>query len=263
LTAPGPAHQNPRAALLPVIDIEGPRVRLGVAWAAITAVALVAGPVATAIVFAGVALAAAGQACRTWRTHPMAERPYRPIAVGGAVVCALAAPAGPIAIAAAAACAAVAALAASQLRWGRRDWSAKTTIAIAVLIGIGAAAVPLLRDRLGLVPTAAFVAWVHAVDASTFIVGSGAGRRWEGIVAGAATAGAVGLAVAAVLVPPFRGASPWILAALPAVLVPLGTIAGTLLLGRDEAPVPGLRRLDGFLVAGPVWAVVATVVLDL
>ena len=48
-----------------------------------------------------------------------------------------------------------------------------------------------------------------------------------------------------------------------ALLVPAGTMAATLLLGRDEAPVPALRRLDGFLVLGPVWALLGRLLLDL
>jgi hypothetical protein len=33
------------------------------------------------------------------------------------------------------------------------------------------------------------------------------------------------------------------------------------LLGRDEAPVPALRRLDGYLVTGPLWILVARLLL--
>ena len=252
------------ARLLPPVDIEGPKVRLGLAWAVVSTLAVLLGPVATAVVFAGVALAAAGQTCRTWRRKQREDpRPYRPVAVLGATVCALAGSAGPLAVVAAAVCTAVAGVAASQLRIGRRDWDARSTVAIALVIGVGAAAPAVIRDQLGVVAALAFVAWVHAVDASTFIVGSGASNRWEGPVAGAASSGAMGLAVAAVLVPPFRGVSPWVLAVAVAALVPAGTIAATTVLGRDEAPVPGLRRLDAFVVVGPVWALLGRVLLDL
>lgn len=251
------------ARLLPPVDIHGPKVRLGLAWAAISTLAVLIGPVATAIVFAGVALAAAGQTCRTWRSKRREDpRPYRPVAVIGATVCALAGSAGPLAVVAAAFFTAVAGFAASQLRWGRRDWDARTTVAIALVVGVGAASPAVIRDQLGVVAAFAFLFWVHAIDASTFIVGSGASNRWEGPVAGGATAGAIGLAVAAVLVPPFRGLSPWVLAAVVALLVPAGTIAATALLGRGEAPVPGLRRLDAFVVAGPVWALLGRLLLE-
>lgn len=249
--------------LLPPVDIEGPKVRLGLAWMVVSTLAVLLGPVATALAFAGVALAAAGQTCRTWRSKRREDpRPYRPVAVIGATVCALAGSAGPLAVVAAAVFTAVAGLAASQLRWGRRDWDAKATIAIALVLGVGAACPAVIRDQLGVVAALAFLSWVHAVDASTFIVGSGASNAWEGPVAGAAAAGAIALAVAAVLVPPFRGVSPWLLGAVVASLVPAGTMAATALLGRGEAPVPGLRRLDGFLVVGPVWALLGRLLLD-
>ncbi|MDP9441512.1 MAG: hypothetical protein M3P34_04890, partial [Actinomycetota bacterium] len=118
------------------------------------------------------------------------------------------------------------------------------------------------RDQLGATAALVLLALVHVVDASTFIVGSGARSPWEGWIAGAASALAVALAVAAVFVPPFRGSSPWLLALVVAVLVPSGSLAATILLGRPDAPVPALRRIDSLLLAGPVWALVARLVLD-
>lgn len=252
------------ARLLPPVDIEGPKVRVGLVWAVLSTLAVLLGPVATAAVFAAVALAAAGQTCRTWRSKRREDaRPYRPAAVIGATACAAAGAVGPLAVVVAAVCTAVAGVAAGRLRWGGRDWDARATVAIALVVGVGAASPAVIRDQLGVVAALAFVASVHAVDASTFIVGSGATNAWEGPVAGAAAAGAMGLAVAAVLVPPFRGVSPWLLAVVVALLVPAGTMAATALLGRGEAPVPGLRRLDAFVVVGPVWALLGRVLLDL
>lgn len=240
--------------------MDGPRVRLGVAWAAASLLAVLVGPLALALAMASVALGAAGQAARSWRRAR--RRPYRPVAVGGAVVCALAGAGGPIAVGAAAALTAVAAYVATQLQVGGRSWDVQVTLAIALLCGMGAAAPVVMRTELGLIPALVFVVLVHAFDASSFIVGS-AGRRWEGAVAGLAAVLAVALGVAGVFVPPFRGASPWILAVLVALGVPAGTLVATAVVGRAEAPVPALRRLDGFLVVGPVWIVLARLLLDL
>lgn len=246
-------------SLLPPVDIDGPKVRIGIVWAAITGVAALLGPVATALVFAVVALGAAGQATRSWRATD--TRPYRPVAVGGAVVCALAGSAGPLAVVAAAGVAAVAAVTAQQLRFGGRTWDARTTIAIALVVGVGAATPALAADQLGLLPVVVLVLSVHLADASAFVVGSGARSRWEGPVAALAGVAALSVAVAAVLVPPFRGASPWILGAIVAAGVPAGTMVATMLLGRGEAPVPALRRLDGYLVTGPVWLLAARLLI--
>lgn len=241
------------------MDVAGPRVRLGLAWAAVTVIAVATGPVATSVVFAPAALLAAGQACRSWRRQ--AGRPYRPVAVAGAALCAAAGAIGPGAVVGAAVLVAGAGVAAARLHIGGRDWDERVTVAIGVVVGCGAAAPSLIRDDLGPVPALVFLGLVHVVDASTFIVGSGAASRWEGPAAGVASAGAVGLAVAAMLVPPFRGISPWLLAALVALLVPAGGIVATALLGRPDAWAPVLRRIDCYLVAGPVWALGAHLLL--
>jgi hypothetical protein len=243
------------ASLVPAVDVDGPRARLGLVWAAITAMAVMAGAVTTAVVFAGVALAAAGQASRSWKTG----KPHVAVAIGGATACALASAAGPLAVLAAAAATVIAALIADRAHAG----DGRTTAAIALVVGLAAASPGLVRGELGAIPALVLLVTIHAVDASAFVVGSGASNKWEGPIAGVATAAAIGLAVAAAFVPPFRGLTPWLLAILVAVLAPLGGVAATALLGRAEAPVPALRRLDAWLVAGPVWAVVARLALDL
>lgn len=284
----GAAIAGRLAALVPAIDVEGPRVRFGLAWAAVTTVAVLAGPLTTAMVFAGVALAAAGQATQSWRppVRGRANRwrdsgrppgvgashagvtPTPVVAIGGAVLCALAGAAGAVAVLAAVAVTVVGALVVERLDTGRPEYrlfgaQTRTTLAIALVIGTAAATPALVRDELGAVPALVLLLTIHVVDASAFVVGSGASNKWEGPVAGAAAAAALGLAVAAAFVPPFRGVTPWLLAAVAAGLAPLGTAAATTLLGRGEAPVPALRRLDAWLLAGPVWAVVARLVLDL
>ena len=246
--------------LTPPVDVDGPRVRLGLLWAAVTFVAVAAGPLTTSLVFAVVALGAAGQACRTWRRS--GHRPFVPVAAGGAALAALAGCVSPLAVVAAVVLIAVTGLAAAQLRPGGTAWDVRVTLAIGISIGVAAASPAIVRNGLGALPALVLVALVHAVDASAFIVGSGARSRWEGPVAGLASAGAVGLAVAATMAPPFRGASPWILAGVIAVAVPAGGVMATALLGRDEAPVPALRRLDAYLLAGPAWALLATILLD-
>ncbi|MEA3075254.1 MAG: hypothetical protein QOF60_162 [Actinomycetota bacterium] len=286
--------------LVPAVDVEGPRVRFGLAWAAVTTVAVMAGAWPTALVFAGVALAAAGQTTQSWRLprRPRFRTPMPPrgdsivqkpeelasgranrwrdfgrppevgayhagvtptpgVAVFGAVGCALAGGIGPGAVLVVALGTVVAAVVVDRER-------ARTTIAIALTIGLAAATPAIVRGQLGAVPALVLLFTVHAVDASAFVIGSGASNRWEGPVAGAAAAAAIGLAVAAAFVPPFRGVTPWVLAFTVATLAPVGGVAATALLGgRDETPVPALRRLDAWLVAGPVWAVVARLVLDL
>jgi hypothetical protein len=245
----------------PPLTGNGTTIRLGLVWAAVVVVSTAIGPRVVAVVFAVVALGAAGQCCRSWKRH--SRRPFRPVAIGGAVVMTLAASAGPLATTAAAVGAGATAVVAARLRAGDADWDASLTAAIALIVGVAAGSVPLVRSELGLTPALVFVAMVLTAEASWFLIGTGARTQFEAPAAATAAAAAVALAAAAVFVPPFRGASPWMLAAVVAVLVPLGPRVASAVLARPTAVAPALRRIDGFALAGPVWALVASAMLDL
>ena len=49
---------------------------------------------------------------------------------------------------------------------------------------------------------------------------------------------------------PTRGTSP----ALAAVCCPVGQLVASALLPDPDSPAPALRRIDSFLVLGPLWA---------
>ena len=110
-------------------------------------------------------------------------------------------------------------------------------------------------------PTLVLLTLVGVYDASAYVVGAGATNLWEGPAAGIAFMAAVTLAVAAVFVPPFTGASPWLLGLVAAVCAPIGPIVASLLLGDRARPAQALRRLDSLLVLGPVWSAAALVLL--
>lgn len=249
--------------LVPPVDVDGPRIRLGLAWAALTTTAVAAGPGAAALVFGLAAAPAARQACRTWRRWP--RRPVLPVAVLGAAALPVAAVWGPVLFGAVAVVVVVAALVWPRVATlpqppGRPHLS--LTVAVPLLVGSAAAAPVVTRAELGVVPALVLLAFCHGHDVAAFIVGSGAASPWEGWVASVATIAALTLAVAAVLVPPFRGASPWLLGSLAAVLAPLGPLAASTLLGGPRARVPALRRLDVLVVAGPVWAAAAAALVE-
>lgn len=238
-------------------QVVGPHARLGVVWFAVSMLALVAGRLAFALLMAGCAGLAAVQAARSWRVRP---RPAVPVAGGGAVALVLAAVAGPVAVGVTAAVVAGVVVAGAAAA-GERRADPVVTLLIAGTVGLAAASPVLLLHR-GV--SAVFVLLVFAAvhDASAYVVGTGARNAWEGPAAGAASIAAVTLGVAAVLVPPFRGASPWILGGVAIVLAPVGPYVGSALLGRRGARVPALRRLDSLLVLAPVWSLVAVVVLE-
>lgn len=236
----------------------GPHVRLGVLWFVVSMAALLAGRLALALVLAPAAGAAALQAGRTWRGR---RRPAAPLAGAGAAALVLAAAAGPVAVAGAAAVLVAVVVGGSALAGAGRRADPVVTLVIAATVGLAAASPVLLLQR-GLVPAFVLMSFVHVHDAASYVVGTGANGAWEGTAAGGASIAAVTLAVAAVLVPPFRGASPWVLGALAVLLAPAGPYVGSALLGDRRARVPALRRLDTLLALGPLWSLAAAALLE-
>ena len=246
-----------------VPDVEGPKIRLGLAWAVVTFAAVAGGTVTAAVWFTAAALVAAGNVCRIWRQQE--ERPVAPIAVFGAAGLPIAAAFGWLAVLAVLVVVGAAAVAWEPLsgalhRPSRARTSLKLTLGIAIGVGLAAAA-PVLVREVGMTEAVVFVTLIAVYDASNYLVGSGAASPWEGPAAGAAFILAVTLAVAAVFVPPFRGLTPWLFGFLTALLAPLGPYAASALLPEPAARAPGLRRLDVWIVAGPIWAVAAVLLL--
>lgn len=239
--------------------VVGPHARLGLAWAVVSFVALVAGPLALALLLAPACAAAANQAAGTWRRHT--RRPARPVTAGGAGLLVLGAAAGPWAVVGVAALLVALVAGSSLLGGGGRRADPVLTLVITLAVGLAGAGPVLLRDK-GLIVVMVLFSYAFVHDTAAYIVGTGARSAWEGPAAAAVSLCALTLAVAAVLVPPFRGASPWLLGALAMVLALLGPAAGTALLGTRSARAPALRRLDSLLLLGPVWALVAALVLD-
>ena len=235
----------------------GPHARLGLVWFAVTLVALAAGRWAFALVLAPCAGLGAVQAARSWRRRP---RPAVPVTGAGAALLVVAAALGPVAVGVVAVLV-TAVVVAGAVMAGERRADPALTLVIAGSIGMAAAS-PVLLLHTGSVPVFVLMTLVAVHDASAYVVGTGATSAWEGPAAGAASIGAVTLAVAAVLVPPFRGATPWVLGGLALVLAPLGPYAGSALLGDRRARVPALRRLDSLLVLAPVWCLVAVAILE-
>ncbi|MEO7837036.1 MAG: hypothetical protein ABIS21_05290, partial [Acidimicrobiales bacterium] len=240
----------------------GPHIRLGLVWVATTMVAVLAGPVPLALILAPVAAVAAAQAARSWRHHRR-QVAWR-VSGGGAGLVVIASALGVAGVVATVlvieVLVALALVLSERPRHQRRTAPLLTGL---IAIGVGlAGASPVLLRRDGLIPALVLLSFVHVYDASVYVVGAGATAVWEGRAAGVASIAAVTLAVAAVLSPPFRGASPWLFGLLAAALTPLGPVAAEELLGNKKARVPALRRLDSLLLVGPVWALAAALALD-
>ena len=53
--------------------------------------------------------------------------------------------------------------------------------------------------------------------------------------------------------PPFGGSAAWVFGGMVAVFAPLGQIAASLCLPTARTWVPGLRRLDSYILTAPLW----------
>ena len=242
-----------------VHDVEGPKVRLGVAWFVATASACLVSRPLLALLLAGAAACAADQVVRIhdpsatsgWRNLPL-DLP-RLVAVLGAASMPLAAAAGSDTLAAAAA----AATAVSLLTVGLRG---SLPLLAALLLGLAAAS-PVLLHRLGIAAALFLLLLAAAYDAGDFLVGTGAGTTWEGPAAGVAAVAVVGFATTVLTPRPLLEEGAATLALLVALLAPLGPPLASLLVGTGATPARFVRRLDSLLVAGPVAAYVLSALL--
>jgi len=238
-------------------------MRLGMAWAVLTLAAAAAGPVVLAVLLSPVAALAAAQTAFSWRRRP--RRPAVAVAAAGAGLVAASSTLGLRAvIVAVLLVTALLVLARAVAPSGRgRPGRAAPELTGLIAVGAGlAAASPVLLRSDGLVPAFVMLSFAHVYDAGAYVVGTGARSPWEGTAAGVASIAAVTLAAAAVLVPPFRGFSPWLLGGLAALVTPLGPAAATAILGDKRRRTPALRRLDSLLVLAPVWTLAAALMLD-
>lgn len=230
-----------------------PHVRLGVAWAAMTAAAAYGGKGWLAVWLAPVAGLAAVQVAGAHRRAGARPLPGLAAAAGAGVP--LAAIAGAQAVAAMCAAGTVAVLVGRLVRAaegrGRALDDVASTLLAAFPPGLAAAA-PVLVHALGRAEAVVLVAFVLAYDAGAFLAGAEAAGRWEGPLTGAACTVPVTLAVAALLPDRFPGPDPWVLGAVAVVTAPLGPLVARVLVPGGRAPALG--RLDSLLVAGPVWA---------
>lgn len=231
-------------------------------WAGVTLGALLAGPVWLAGWLAVVAAMAAGSASRSWGTAVMMQRlghnrrtrvqPPAALAALLAAAITVAGLAGGLVVAVVAATVVVALVAAATFGPLGQPGVARRVV---IVLGPGLAGSGLVMARAqGLAVGLVLAGMVTVFDSSNYLIGTGAPNRWEGSVAGGASIAALTLFVAAVLVPPFTGASPWLLGAGVALLAPLGPVLARWVAGDPAAPVPALRRLDSLFLAGPAWA---------
>lgn len=246
-----------RRRLAVVYDVNGPRVRFGCAWFALTVVALVGGRFTIGLLYAAVAGVAALQTAIVWRKA--GARPHRVTAGAGAlgigVAGAIATPLVGVAILAFVGVAVFFAysIAATSRRPVNPIDMAAFTIRCGLFPGFAAAGVG-ITARFSLTGAVGLVLIVAAYEVGDYLVGSGARNPYEGPVAGAAAIVVVTFAITAIGLKPFVFPGSFALAILAAVLCPLGQVMASLILPKVDAPASALRRIDSILLLAPAWA---------
>jgi hypothetical protein len=243
-----------RGRLRVVYDIDGPRVRLGVAWFVLALAAVLAGPISAALVYGVAAGWAARQVVRAWgsvawQADVAAGLGAVPVlaALGGTRLLVAALCAG-VLVAVGAACAP-----GGERLTGRGGRAAALGIQLlAIVPSVGAASMVLVRGD-SRASAVALLLLVSAYEMGDFIVGSGASNPVEGPLAGITTALLIGFPLAVMLVSPFDDAGALLLG-FAAAACPFGQIAASGLLPDAGASAPALRRIDTLLVLGPLWA---------
>lgn len=230
---------------------EGPRVRMGLVWFVLAVASCFIGLAAVVVVFGLVAAAAAGQTAASWRR--VGERPNPFVAAVGALAMAVAAAFG-IAMAGLAALAFV--LVAFVAAGGADGFAVRTasfTVRSGFFVGLGAvSAVFLARTDTGAL--IALIVLVSGYEVGDYLVGTGASNPVEGPVAGIAAVAVLSFSISVFEFPPFETGSAWVFGGLVAALAPLGPFVASALVPAANARVPALRRLDSWLLVGPVWA---------
>lgn len=237
-----------------IVDIEGPKVRMGLFWFLALVFASAVGRFSVALLFSVVCVVAALQVA----AHLMIEEDRRSRLAAGVIagLLTVSAVGGPKWTGAAALIAVgIAYGAASQTL--DRDWMPQVTsltLRAGFFIGLaGASAV--LAHRVDAWAYFFLIFAMSAYEAGSFLVGSGARNQLQGPLAGSLAILAVTLGASAFEFPPLTETNTWIFGIIFAILCPLGQLAGTALLPRADAKAPALRRIDSYLLAGPVYVV--------
>lgn len=236
-----------------VHDIDGPRVRLGIAWFLLAALALAVGPLPTAVVYGGAAAVAAAQTARCWRKRR--ARPNEVVAAGlagllGLGACFGAGGAGLVLLGGTA----VAYVAASGDRRSPHSTIADAGWTLQCALGPGFVAMSMvLLSRLDQGSAFALLLLASAYETGDYLVGSGARNPFEGPAAGASAIVVITFILSTVPISGLDFGAAWLFGGLMLLLAPLGQLFASALLPSAKSPASALRRLDSLLLAAPVW----------
>jgi len=235
-------------------DIDGPRVRLGLAWFVGAIAALALGTITTALYFGVAFAAAASHALRTWRARGAPVDPR--VALVATALAVASAALHPRALGVA-----VLLLAVGAVALAMRDAEGGITGAIAHAGLLLQTALPatvaggcfvLLAD-LELWAAVSLVLLVSAYETGDFLIGSGSMNAFEGPLAGGVAVVVVTLVIAALGFPPFEVGEAFAFGLLVAPGAFAGQLLASVMMPHARALAPALRRVDSLLLTAPLW----------
>ena len=254
-TSPPSRGRRFRRRYAVVYDIEGPRVRLGMLWFVVAAVALAIGPFSASLVYGATAAIAGAQVARVWRRHRL--RPNEIVAAGmaGAMTVGACLGAGGAGTGVLGGVVAAMLVATGDRKSPHRSVAdAGWTIQCALFPGLAAMSMVLL-SRLDQGSAIALLLLVSAYETGDYIVGSGARNPFEGPAAGLAAIVVVTFMVSTLPISTLSFGEAWLFGGIVAVLAPAGQLFASALLPTAGSPASALRRLDSLLLAAPVWCI--------
>lgn len=249
----GGGSKRARGRYAVVYDTDGPRVRLGIAWFLLAAVAVGIGPLPTAVVYGGAAAIAAAQTARCWRKRR--NRPNEVVAAAMAGLMGVGASfgAGGAGLGVLAGVVAACVVASGDTRSPHPTLvDAGWTVQCALPPGIVALSMVLL-SRLDQGSAMALLLLASAYETGDYLVGSGARNPYEGPAAGASAIVVITFIVSTLPISALGFGEAWLFGGLVVLLAPLGQLCASALLPAAKSPASSLRRLDSLLLAAPAW----------
>ncbi len=256
----GEVADQPVTALLARPDTTGPKVRLGVLWFLVAVGSLVVGRWGVLVVWGGLSGLAAWQVTSAWAETPRAAGlpSWAPAASAATAVLCTAASGVGTGLGGVALIVAPIALIAVVSVTGQKPAVAGSAVIGAVLAAVPTMSVVLVARHEQWAALFLVVA-VSFYDAGYFIGAADSSSRLEGPVTGAIGLLAVTFAASAFEAAPFDRTSAWMAGVVMMLACPLGQMLVSAELPQPRVSVSAMRRLDAYLVSGPlmlaaVWA---------
>lgn len=248
-----PARRRAGGRFAVVYDIDGPHVRLGIAWFVLAVSAVGIGPLPTAAVYGGAAAIAAAQTARCWRKRH--HRPNEAVAAATAGAMGVGASFGAGGAGLGLLAGVVLAMLSATGDTSSRSPSvvdAGWTIQSALPPGIVAMSMVLLT-RLDQGSALALLLLASGYEIGDYLIGSGARNPYEGPAAGAAAIVVITFMISTLPISLLDFGEAWLFGGMAGLLAPAGQLLASALLPSAKAPASALRRLDSLLLAAPVW----------